>query len=477
MTDPAAERIQKGSVPFEVARFGAPLALGMGLQVTFNLVDAYLISRLPREVAGPALGAIGICDQLAALGTILSYGLSVAAAAMVSRRQGAGDPDGVRRVAWQSTLLVSMLGLGFGLAGIFGARTLMVDVVGAKGQVAELGVRYLRVIVGGSFTIFLLLHLTTLQRALGSSKTPATLLVVSNALNLVLAVLLIYGSGDAPPLFSWGRPLASALGIPRLELMGAAWATVFARLAVLLPLAWLLSRRFGLFGADSRERPNPGVIASIWRIGWPSSTQLVVRIIAMLAMHSMVARAYTTNADQSATTALGIVFRLETMALFVGLGWGSAAQTFVGQNLGAGHSDRAKRSGWYAAAYNGAMMALLALAYRHWGTPIVEFFDADPKVVAVGVSYIEAVGPSYIGLGAGIVLGAAMQGAGATRLTLGIDLSVIVAFQLPVAALVVFGMNGEALRLWQVIAATYAAFAVVYALAYRRGGFLHTVVP
>ena len=68
-----------------MARFGAPLALGMGLQVTFNLVDAYLISRLQPEVAGPALGAIGICDQLAALGTIVSYGLSVATSAMVLR--------------------------------------------------------------------------------------------------------------------------------------------------------------------------------------------------------------------------------------------------------------------------------------------------------------------------------------------------------------------------------------------------------
>ena len=94
-----SERIRRGSVPVEVARFGAPLALGMGLQVTFNLVDAYLISRLPHPVAGPALGAIGICDQLAALGTIVSYGLSVATGAIVSRKQGAGDAEGVRAAA------------------------------------------------------------------------------------------------------------------------------------------------------------------------------------------------------------------------------------------------------------------------------------------------------------------------------------------------------------------------------------------
>jgi Na+-driven multidrug efflux pump len=76
-TDHRAARILHGPLPLEVLRFGAPLALGMGLQTAFNLVDAYLIAQLPEDVAGPSLGAIGICDQLAALGTIVSYGVSV----------------------------------------------------------------------------------------------------------------------------------------------------------------------------------------------------------------------------------------------------------------------------------------------------------------------------------------------------------------------------------------------------------------
>jgi len=54
----ATKRILEGPLPLEIARFGVPVALGMGLQVTFNLVDAYLVSRLQPEVAGPALGAL-----------------------------------------------------------------------------------------------------------------------------------------------------------------------------------------------------------------------------------------------------------------------------------------------------------------------------------------------------------------------------------------------------------------------------------
>lgn len=474
--DEAGRRILEKPLAGQVARFGAPLALGMGLQTTFNLVDAYLISRLEPGVAGPALGAIGICDQLAALGTILSYGLSVGTAAIMSRRYGEGDIAGMRRVAWQSTLLVSALGIVFGLVGIVGSHALMYDLVGAKGEVAALGTRYLRVMVGGSITIFLLLHLTTIQRALGSSKTPVSMLLTANATNLFLAAVLVYGAGDAPPVFSWGPPIARALGLPRLELMGAAWATVLARLLVLVPLVVIIVRRFELFRRDSRGRPDRAMLRSIWRIAWPSSTQLVVRILAMLVVHSVVARAYTTSTDQSATTALGIVFRLETMALFVGLGWGSAAQTFVGQNLGAANPARAKQSGWYAALYDAIMMAMLAAAYWIWGKQIVGFFDDAPKVLAVAGSYMRYVGWSYVGLGIGIVLGSAIQGAGATKQTLKLDSLVVFAFQVPAAILVVFVLHLGYHRLWQVVGLTYVAFALVYVLSYRRGRYLATVI-
>ncbi|HYP90717.1 MAG TPA: MATE family efflux transporter, partial [Polyangiaceae bacterium] len=187
--DARTERILRGPLAREVLRFGAPLAVGMGLQTTFNLVDAYIIARLPSAVSGPALGAIGICDQLAALGTIVSYGISVAAASLVSRAWGRGDHDEARRIAWQSGLLVLALGLIFALVGGLGAKALLRDVIGVKGQVAERGADYLKVVMGGGVTMFLVLHCASMLRAVGSSKTPVVLLVIGNALNFLFAVL------------------------------------------------------------------------------------------------------------------------------------------------------------------------------------------------------------------------------------------------------------------------------------------------
>jgi putative MATE family efflux protein len=479
MTDRAVHggRIVDGPLATTLLGFGAPLAIGMGLQTTFNLVDAYLLSRLEPAVAGPSLGAVGICDQIAAIGSIVSYGVSTATAALLALRHGRRDVEGVRQVAWQSMILVAVWSILFAVIGIAGAGFVMRDLVGAKGEVAELGTRYLRVILGGSFSIFFLLQVTAIQRALGSSKTPVSMLILANVLNLFLAVLLVYGPGEAPPVFAWGPPIARALGIPRLELVGAAWATVLARAVTLVPLLGLVIRRFGVFGAGARGRFDAGVSKAILRIAWPSSAQLVVRILAMVFTQAIVARAFTTATDQSATTALGIVFRLETMALFVGLGWGSAAQTFVGQNLGAHKVERAIRSGWMAAGYNVLAMLALAVAYRRAGGAIVAFFDADPGVVGVALDYLAIVAPSYLALGLGIVLGSAMTGAGATRTTFRIDVAVTLGVQVPLSLASVLVVAPSETRLWQVLFATNVVSAAAYAFAYRRRSFLRALEP
>src|SRR5262245_33110326 len=99
-------------------RFGTPIALGMGLQTTFNLVDAYVLSRLGPDVAGPSLGALGICDQLSAIGTIVSYGLTTASASMIANAEGRGDRRAVRAIVWQSILAVAALSFVFGLVSV-----------------------------------------------------------------------------------------------------------------------------------------------------------------------------------------------------------------------------------------------------------------------------------------------------------------------------------------------------------------------
>ena len=470
--DQRTSRIVNGPLALEVLRFGAPLALGMGLQTAFNLVDAYIIARLPSDVSGPSLGAIGICDQLAALGTIISYGISVAAASLVSRAWGRGDKDEARRIAWQSGLLVLGLGIVLALVGGLFARTLLTGVIGVKGQVAERGADYLSLVMGGGVTMFLMLHCASVLRAVGSAKTPMFLLLVGNVLNFFFAVLFVYGGGQAPEFLAWGPRLSHTLGVPRLELLGAGVATLAARALVLLPLAFFAAKRLGLLTRTTALLPDRAIIAQVLRLAWPSSAELVVRMIAMLLTHALVARAFTTATDQSATTALGIVFRFETMALFISIGWGSAVQTFVGQNLGAAHPLRAKHSGYWAALYNTLMMAVLSAVYVAFAASIVGFFDRDAAVLAIAQSYFAWVAPTYVALGIGIVLGSVMQGAGVPERALLLDVCVLLAVQLPASALVFVSPHRTLTQVWLVVGVSYVALAITLLASYRRGRFL-----
>ncbi|MCA9531149.1 MAG: MATE family efflux transporter [Myxococcales bacterium] len=467
-----------GSLPWGLLRFGTPLVVGMVLHTSFNLVDMFMISRVPgRGVATAALAALGLCDMVTAVATILSNGISTAAVAVISRQVGAGDRERVGRAVYTSLWLVGGLSVAFGLVGVFGSDFIVHDVMYAKGQVADLAVPYLRVMLGGCFSIFFLLQLTAVLRALGHAKSAAALLVGGNVVNLFLNVVFIYGTGPAPELLAWGRPVAAALGVPAMGLSGAAWATLIARtVPVLVGLAVLA---WGLTGTRLRWvylRPDGRVLGALIRIGWPSSAQLVLRVGLALFIVALVSAEYTTAADPSALAAYSICLRLETMALFIGMGWGAAASAYVGANLGAGRRRRALHAGWVCAAYNFVAMVALALLYLAFARQLVGFFDPRPEVVAIGREYLDAVALSYALLGIGLVLSQAMTGAGATLSSLVLDAVVVLAVVAPLAYAVAVWLDADRVWLWRVLAGGNALAALAYVAYYSRGRFLDKAV-
>jgi Na+-driven multidrug efflux pump len=95
--------------------------------------------------------------------------------------------------------------------------------------------------------------------------------------------------------------------------------------------------------------------------------------------------------------------------------------------------------------------------------------------VSTAVHYLTVVSPSYLALGVGIVLGSAITGAGATRLTLTLDALVVVLLQLPLSLWAISSADSPD-RLWWVLASVNVVFAVVYAYVYRRGLFLRRLI-
>lgn len=476
--DRSVRRLTSGPLAWGVLRFGMPLVVGMTLYTTFNLIDMFMISRL--ENAKVALAALGICDMVAALPTIISNGISTGTVAIIARRLGEGDKEGVARATWQSLVLIAAFSIFFGAVGILGSSTIIHQLMGAKGDVATLAARYLRVVIGGSFSIFFLLQLTAILRALGRSKSAAALLVCGNVLNLFLNLVMVYGPGPHPPVFAWIRPIAVALSIPRMGLQGTAWATLVGRTVPVIVGIALVARILPAVPSPKKRlfrleylRPDWEQLGHLLHVGWPSSAQLVVRIGAILVVLGLINLNYTTAGDAHVLTAYSICLRLETLVLFVGMGWGAAASSFVGTNLGAAQRMRAHRAGLVAAGYNGLLTIAVVWVFIRYSTPIISFFEGSSDVLDAGHQYLRFVAPSYVAIAIGIVLSQAMTGAGATLATLILDSAVLGLVVMPAAIVVsnVFGAPPEGL--WLTLSIGNGVIACVFVAYYMTGRFLN----
>lgn len=463
-----AHRILAGPVAGGVFKLGLPLALAMALQSTFNLIDMLVVSDLPD--GKEAVAALAICDLVAMVPTIIANGISNASAALIARRAGEKDNRAVSFFTWQSLALVTWLSVIAGVIGVFFADPLTTHVFEAKGHMRTLTIEYMQIIVGGSFSILLLLQMCAIMRALGDGKTPLILLVGSNVVNLFVTIVMVWGNGPAPAGLSWVAPIADSLGIEPMGVVGAAWATIGSRCFALLIGAFILARHHGMVKFRLKDLMlTRRAVSQLMKIAWPNSAQFVLRIGVVLFFAAVITRFFTTAADASTATAYAICTRLETLILFMSMGWGAAASTYVGQNLGAGQMARAIASGWWAATYNLAFTGLILLAFFFFGDTIIGIFNDSPGVIRVGQDYLAIVGASYLLFGVAVVLSQAMTGAGATMIGFTIDAIVLLMAVVPAMLIVIAVTDLTQTMTWTVVAIGNALSGLAYFLYFRRG--------
>lgn len=465
-------RIVQGPLAQGVFKLGFPLSIAMLLQSTFNLIDMIIVGQLPVH-ATEAIAALGICDLIAMIPTILGNGISNASAAIIARRAGEGDTKAASFFTWQSVSLTLALSIFFGLIGVVFADDIVHGGFGAQGVLRALTTEYMAVIMGGGFSILLLLQICAILRSLGDGKTPLVLLIGSNVLNLFAAVVLVFGNGPAPAALSWAAPIADALGIEAMGVVGAAWATLGARTIALLIGFVALARKRGVIKLVPADLlPTKRGWLPLLNIAWPNSAQFLLRIAVIEFYHILIVRLFTSELDATTATAYAICVRLETLVLFISMGWGAAASTYVGQNLGAGDTQRAVRSGWLSTGYNTIFVLLAQLLFLFGAEPLIGLFSDSPHVLSVGIDYLRIVGASYLLFGVAIVLSQALTGAGATMLGFALDLVVLLGVAVPVTFLVMALTPLTETLTWILIACGNALTGIVYMIWYRRGAWL-----
>nr|NIS70475.1 MATE family efflux transporter [Pseudomonadota bacterium] len=387
---PAYRDLTRGSLLKNLWTLALPMTVANLLQNAFSVVDMIFVGRL-----GPtAVAAVAMSGLVMMVAWTLLIGVSISTVAVVARFFGAKNLEQANAAAVQSLILGGIISILLAFFGVFLGEPVL-KILGASPEIMEPAAAYFRIVFTGAFTLIFMYLSGAVLRGAGDARTPMVILIVATAFNIALDPLLIFGL--------WV--------FPRLEVRGAAYATVIGQgIAMVLGLWILVSGYSRIHVHLAHLRFSPRLMKRMVLIAIPGTLQGGLRSLAHLGLMKIVA-IYGTLA----VAAFGIGLRLNLLVMMVGWAIGGAASTLVGQNLGAQRPDRAEKSAWLAVSIFCGFMVLAGGVFFAFADPVVSLFNADPGVIRIGKTYLRIVTLSYPFLGLSMICAMAFNGSGDTR--------------------------------------------------------------
>jgi putative MATE family efflux protein len=378
-------------IPLRRAVFllAVPMVLELVLESTFAVVDIFFVSRL-----GPsAVATVGLTESYLFLLYAVAMGLAMAVTAVVARRIGEGKREEAAVAAVQAIFVALLVAVLPAWIGIVYAQDLL-RLMGADAWAIEHGYRYTQWMLGGNAVIVLLFVINAIFRGAGDAAIAMRVLWLSNGLNILLCPLLIFGFGPVP-----------ALGIE-----GAAIATNIGRGCGVLFQLWMLFHAGKHIRVSVQQLVWRGALLwNIVRTSLGGIGQMVVAMTAWIFLMRILA-----SIGSEAVAGATIAIRIMMFTMMPAWGMSNAAATLVGQNLGAGHADRAEASVWRIGWYNMAYLIGVSVVFFAFPQSLVAFFSDDPQVVKVGAEWLRILSYSFFVYGWWMVTVQAFNGAGDT---------------------------------------------------------------
>jgi len=413
-------RGHKRTIRREVFNLAWPIVAANVLQRGVGFVDVALVGHL----GTPELAGVGIANILIFICMAFLYALGVGATVTVAYHTGAREPDAGRQVANSSILTAIALGLIFGLLGYLFMKP-AARWIGAEGPALDACVDYLKII--WFFFIFkgLVQVGASIFQGSGDTKTPLWVVGGINIVHIAIAYPLVFGKWGLPQLGVEGSAVANGIS----ELLGA--------LVLLRWAHWrgLISRHLAWFKPDDLRR--------LIRIGLPvAGERLTMQLSRAVYSHMIIGFAVAAFAAHQ----IGIY--IEAVAFLPGLGFMQAATALMGQNLGRGDIERARRTSHESNLMALIFMTLLGISYWFFPHFWVSLFSSDPEVLKYGEVFCKIAAFVQPQLAIALVFAGSLRGAGETRWVFYITLVGTWVMRIGFAYVAGFWLNGGLFWVW-----------------------------
>ena len=381
---------------------------GIAAVMSLNIVDTWFVAQLGER----HLAAISFTFPVTMVLISLGIGLMAGTASVISRVLGKGDIDRVRRLTTDATLLATALAILCSMVGLITMDQLF-RTLGADELLLPLIRDYMTVWYAGF--VFFLVPMVGFGaiRATGDSKLQRNIMLGVALVNLIMDPLLIFGLA----------------GLPRMEMQGAALASVLARALGLFAGYWALRYKKHLITfilPDPREFLRS--CRSVLHVGLPAAgTNIIIPMAAGVVV------AIVAQFGSDAVAGYGAATRIEHVTLVMFYAMSAMIGPFVGQNLGALRYDRIEQAismCWKFCLWSGAV---IAVALAATAPLLIGLFGDNDQVNSVGSAYLWIVPVSFGLEGAVMVINAAFNGLGSPMPAVAISLIRMFVLYVPLA--------------------------------------------
>ncbi len=439
-----------------VLNLAIPAVAEQVLVMIVGVISTMLVGRLGKE----ALSAVGIVNQTIAFILVLSVALSTGSTVLVARLIGEGNRNDARDAMRQTVLLGAV---GFVLVSIacwaFADPILRLFFGSADPEVLRLAGVYFRISMLGLPFLLVNTIISGNMRGAGNMKAPMFIAGLVNILNLALGIVLIFGL-SVPMLH---------LQIPANGVAGAAWAISIARIfGGILSVLWIRNGEGPLRTPLLKGfRLNLPLLGRIGRVGLPAMLEQIVMQGGFLMIQVVLAGQGTTT-----MAVMQIGNSVNSIAFIPTWGFGLAATTLIGQCLGEGRPEVAKKAGFEANRLSMYVSVALSFCLFVLAPQLVSLYTKDAEVLSIGIIAIRIFCVSQPFLSMVVVLSGALRGAGDITYVMltsfvgiwGMRLALTVVFH------TFFGLG--ALSVWFAYGMDFLVRSTMYRLRFKRGKWM-----
>ena len=378
-------QITEGVIWKQLLIFFFPIVIGTFFQQIYNTADSIVVGRFVGKEALAAVG--GSVNQIVNLVVEVFVGLTSGASVIVAQFYGAKDKKNLNKTLHTSYAFGIVTGFVVAVVGLLVTNTVL-ELMKTPQELMADSRLYLHIYFCGMIFNIIYNMGASILRAVGDSRRPLYVLMVTCGLNIVLDILLVV--------------------IFRLGVMGVAIATVSCQGISSILVTAMLMKEHPLFQLKLREiRFYRVSLNSVLRIGIPAALEATMYTIA-----NLIIQVFVNELGTDTVAAWGTFAKIDAVYWMVVNAFCISITTFVGQNYGAGKVKRMRKSVGICLGMSYAGAILVSGALYALAGPLYRLFTTDENVVRIGVDMMHFLLPSYFMYVVIGILSGALRGAG-----------------------------------------------------------------